>query len=441
MVLMIETNLSDPIKTFLVGIQEADAADAKASLVELEALAANLDWQSCGQIMVKIRQYTADLFFGRGKADEVCQLATEAGAELIVFDTELSPTHQRNWEELSGLPVTDRPGLIIGIFAERAQTHDAQLQVELARLRYELPRLASSYTNLSRQRGGAYGNKGSGETKIELDRRVIKDRIALLNNELEQVESQRAVLRKQRQTQKIPVVALVGYTNAGKSSLHHALTGSNVYIKDSLFATLDPTARKMSLPDAPDCVLVDTVGFIRKLPHSLIDAFKATLEETMSADLVVNVIDASDNEAARQHSTTLKVLGELGADTLPRLTVLNKCDLLTGQGAAAQEDRLSFGIELTQLRVSAHSGQGLEALLLAIAAKLQESSLSYTFTVPWDRGDMRALIHREARIISSEESQTGTVFCAQMEASLSNRLTKMGIELIHTAQNNADIVY
>ena len=261
---------------------------------------------------------------GTGKAKEIAELAKEIEADCIIFDFNLEPRKQRNWEELSGLSCFDRQQVIIRIFAQRAQTKEAVLQVELARLNYLLPRLAHINNDFARQRGGAFGSKGSGETQLELDRRQIRERIASLKHDLAEVELNRQTQRKQRG--KVPSVALVGYTNAGKSSLLNALTGSQAFVENKLFATLDPLTRKMSLNDRAGVLLTDTVGFISNLPHHLIDAFKSTLEEAVDADLLLLVLDASDSEAEFQYETVCNVLKDIGADDNPKIILLNKID-------------------------------------------------------------------------------------------------------------------
>lgn len=261
---------------------------------------------------------------GSGKAREISELANQIDADCIIFDFNLEPTKQRNWEKLSGKWCFDRQEVIIRIFAQRAQTKEAALQVELARLSYSLPRLAHMNNNFSRQRGGSYGAKGSGETQLELDQRQIREKISSLKKELAEIELNRHIQRKQRG--KFPTVALVGYTNAGKSSLLNALTGAKAFVENQLFATLDPLTRKMPLNESAGVLLTDTVGFISNLPHHLIDAFKSTLEEAVNADLLLIVLDASDENALLQYETVCDVLEDIKAGENPRLVLLNKID-------------------------------------------------------------------------------------------------------------------
>jgi GTP-binding protein HflX len=293
--------------------------------------------------------------------------ALAAGAECIIFDRELSPSRQRNWEELSGLAVLDRQELIIRIFASRARTREAELQAELAELLYALPRLSHKYIDLSRQRGGRYGTRGAGETRLETDRRRIRQRISFLEEEIEEVRRSRKLQRKQREKTGTPVCALVGYTNAGKSSLHRALTGSDVFVEDKLFATLDPTSRRVSRlgPGGlrKNIIFIDTVGFIRRLPHNLVTAFRATLEEAAQADLLIHVLDAADPGLKNRYEAVLEVLRELGAGDIPLITALNKTDLLTADQLASLVNEFPAfpgGGEYTT--VSAKNREGLESL-------------------------------------------------------------------------------
>lgn len=268
---------------------------------------------------------------GKGKAQEISDLAHEIEADCIIFDFNIEPTKQRNWEKLTGISVFDRQEVIIRIFAQRAQTREAVLQVELARLTYSLPRLAHMNNDFSRQRGGSYGAKGSGETQLELDQRRIRERIAQTKHELAEIELNRMTQRKQRG--KIPSCALVGYTNAGKSSLLNALTGADAFVENKLFATLDPLTRKLPLNESAGVLITDTVGFISNLPHSLIDAFKSTLEEAVQADLLLIVLDASDSNALSQYGTVCSVLEDIGADKNPRIILLNKTDIADETGS------------------------------------------------------------------------------------------------------------
>ncbi len=298
--------------------------DAKPE--ELEGLVKTLGMETAGIIVLNRIEPTPAYGIGTGKTKEIAAKAKELFADCIIFDWEIDPTKQRNWEKLCSIPVFDRNEVILRIFASRAQTKEAVLQVELARLTYSLPRLSHMYGDLARQRGGSYGSKGSGETQLELDRRQTEDKIVQIKKELEQVTQTRRTQRKQRERNSFRNCALVGYTNAGKSSLLNALTGADVFVENKLFATLDPTTRKFSLGEGSTILLTDTVGFISNLPHTLINAFRSTLEEASFADLLLIVVDASDPECRKQYEQVIKVLGEIGADKIPRLILLNKWD-------------------------------------------------------------------------------------------------------------------
>jgi GTPase len=315
-------------RVLLVGIRDEKmrVSEADSLVKELAHLADTLGLEIASTETVHLRENHAKYGMGSGKAEELAQKAKELEVDCIVFDREVSPSQQRNWEELSGIPVVDRQELIIQIFASRAITREAELQVRLAELIYSLPRLQHKYIDLSRQRGGRYGTRGSGEARLETDRRRVEKRIHQLEEELEHLKRQRQVQRKKRERSGIPVCALVGYTNAGKSSILNALTGAGVLAEDKLFATLDSTSRRLHLPQGTEVLLVDTVGFIRRLPHSLIKAFRSTLEEASHAALILNVLDASDIDSEIQYETTLSVLRELNAGEIPMITVLNKAD-------------------------------------------------------------------------------------------------------------------
>ena len=293
-------------------------------LQELKGLVITLGMDIVQRLTLNRLEIQPKFGMGTGKAQEINELAHSVEADCIIFDFNLEPRKQRNWEELTGLSCFDRQEVIIRIFADRAQTKEASLQVELARLQYSLPRLSHLQNDFNRQRGGAFGAKGSGETQLELDQRQIREKISNIKHELAEVELNRKTQRKQRG--KIPTCALVGYTNAGKSSLLNALTGADAFVENKLFATLDPLTRKMPLNDRAGVLLTDTVGFISNLPHHLIDAFKSTLEEACDSDLLLLVLDASDENAEFQYETVCDVLDEIGASSNPRLILLNKID-------------------------------------------------------------------------------------------------------------------
>lgn len=300
------------------------------ALAELRGLVDTLGLEIAGEhILTNIKPHPR-YGIGTGVAENITAQASEAQADCIIFDFEISPTHQRNWEKLASVPVFDRHEVILRIFAQRARTKEAVLQVELAKLAYSLPRLAHTYGDMARQRGGSYGAKGAGETKLELDRRAVQEKMYRIKKELEKVQKDRKTNRKRRDKIPLPTCAIVGYTNAGKSSLLNALTGADVLVENKLFATLDPTTRRLPLGNGSAVLLTDTVGFIDGLPHNLVDAFKSTLEEAALADLLLIVLDASDPNIENQYKTVMKVLAEINANAVPSVILLNKTDLLTG---------------------------------------------------------------------------------------------------------------
>ena len=367
-------------RAFLVGVQtdKVSKTEAESLLAELGGLASTLGLEEAGRILVRVRERTAALLLGTGKADEIVAAATAEGADSILFDHQLTPTQQRNWEELSKLKAYDRNELIIRIFASRARTKEAALQVELAQLEYSLPRLAHSYADLSRQRGGRYGTKGSGEQKIELDRREIEHRIHEIKDELKVVRRSRDVQRAKREKASVPRAAIVGYTNAGKSSLLNALASADVLAQDKLFATLDPTTRRLSLAKGGSLLLTDTVGFVRNLPHHLVEAFKATLDEAAQADLLVEVVDASDPEARLHMEATDRVLREIGAGDVSRVLALNKIDLVA-DSAFLEAWRSSHP---EGLLCSVKTGAGIRELSAALEERLTADSGEVRLRVP-----------------------------------------------------------
>lgn len=403
---------SRPDRAFLVGI--ADQADgisaAKEYLSELHELVDTLGIPVCGETVAPVRQIHPKYYVGSGKLEEIRDMASGAGADLLIFDCDLGPSQQRNIEKMSSMRVYDRQEVILDIFAARAQTREAVLQVELARNRYYLPRLTGAWSHLSRQRGGALGTRGEGEKQIEYDRRMVKKRIRALEEDLREVRSHRSVQRKERLRGSIVNCAIIGYTNAGKSTLLNALTGAGVLAEDKFFATLDPTTRKLTLPDKSELLLTDTVGFVRKLPHSLVEAFKSTLEEALLADFVMLVLDVSSPYVSSHWETTLSVLNELGAGDKPMLTVFNKSDLLTDPVAQARVRSLSpDGIFVSSL-----TGAGFDALYQALSLRARGKTAVMEIALPPERQDLMALAHAKGRIYESEWLEDGT-FLATVE--------------------------
>jgi GTP-binding protein HflX len=387
-------------RALLVGVQTPDMKPGEGTelLAELNELVENLGIVITRSTLVSLRDRQQPKFLiGSGKAAELIALAKADGCDVIVLDEELSPAQQRNWEEESGLAVIDRQEVILEIFADRAQTREAVLQVALARMEYSLPRLTRAWSHLSRQRGkGSMG--GEGETQLEQDRRLVRNRIAKLKSELVQVISQRATQRIKRQRTPVPGAAIVGYTNAGKSTLLNKLTGAHVLAADKLFATLDPTTRQLVLPDGRTLLLTDTVGFIRRLPHRLVEAFKATLEEVVVADFLIHLLDASNANVDQHHATTLAVLGELGATDRPTLTVFNKADIVDPQALArlrAQHPDALF--------ISAHTGAGLDVLLRHCEELATDDTEAAELLIPHNRYDVVAKL-RSAGVVKEQES-------------------------------------
>ena len=335
-------------------------------LAELKSLVSTLQMETVFALTLTRLEVQPVYGMGKGKAEEICALAKEKDAECIIFDFDLDPGKQKNWEKLCKIPCFDRQEVIIRIFAQRARTKEAVLQVELARLTYSLPRLSHSYGDMARQRGGSHGSKGSAETQLELDQRSVREKIFQLKREILEVEKTRLTQEKKRRTIPVPECALVGYTNAGKSSLLNALTGSDSFVEDKLFATLDPLTRKLKLKDGSSILLTDTVGFISRLPHTLIDAFKSTLSQAEKADLLILVLDSSDKNIFFEYETVLSVLKEIGADEKEKLIVLNKIDLVDDE-LFVSELKLKFPDSVC---VSAKTRAGFEKLSEKISEKL-----------------------------------------------------------------------
>jgi GTP-binding protein HflX len=401
--------LTDQKKTtraFLVGVQTHDMALGEGAelLGELKELVENLGIIVARTVLVTMRAGEQPKFLiGTGKTAELITQAKEDGCDLIVFDKELSPAQQRNWEEESGLAVIDRQEVILEIFADRAQTREAVLQVALARMEYSLPRLTRAWTHLSRQRGkGAMG--GEGETQLEQDRRLVRDRIAHLKRELEQVLLQREVQRRRRMRKPVPGAAIVGYTNAGKSSLLNKLTGAQVLAADKLFATLDPTTRQLGLPDGRTLLMTDTVGFIRRLPHRLVEAFKATLEEVVVSDFIIHVLDVANPNVEHHFATTMDVLGELGAGEKPMIIAFNKVDAADPQTLAVMRAR-----HPEALFISVHTGEGLDRLLARCAELAIDDQMSAELLIPHDRYDLVAKLHQIGTVAEQDTRDEGVL--------------------------------
>ena len=409
---MTDTHTKENInRAVLVGLnahslpREDCATDS--SMEELEALLETAGGVCVGSVLQNKDTPDPRTFIGEGKTVEVKELVQNAGADMVIFDNALSPSQQRALTEDLGVPVIDRSALILDIFAQRAQTKEGRLQVELAQYQYLLPRLIGMWKHLERQEG-AIGTRGPGETQLESDRRHIHRKIAKLQEELEDVRRVRGTQRQRREKNEVPVAAIVGYTNAGKSTLLNALTGADIPANDRLFDTLDTTTRTLEISDTCTVLLSDTVGFIRKLPHHLVEAFKATLEELEYADLLLHVIDASNPEWRSQVEIVEQLIQELGAGKTPRIDVFNKCDLYTG-------DIVPHGPEIVS--ISARTGQGMDALLSMIGDRLDAGAHRVVLRLPYDQGGLLDLLHRQAKVEQVEygEAIEVTAVCTPVQ--------------------------
>ena len=393
-------------RVVLVGLSSpvlgrAESSD-DASMEELEALVETAGGEAVGVVLQNRDKPDPRTFIGLGKAAEVQLFVENTQATMVIFDNDLSPSQMRVLTELLGVQVLDRCGLILDIFAQRARTKEGRLQVELAQYQYLLPRLVGMWTHLERQAGtsgkGPIGSKGPGETQLETDRRHIHRKIDKLKESLEDVRRVRGTQRERRRKNEIPVVAIVGYTNAGKSTLLNQLTGAAIPANNRLFDTLDTTSRLLTVSDTLDVVISDTVGFIRKLPHQLVEAFKATLEELEYADLLLHVIDVSNPEWQQQTQVVVALIRELGADALPRVNVFNKCDRV-GAG-----EIMPHGEDICA--ISARTGEGVDKLLEMIARRLDKGSRRVALHLPYDKGGLLDMLYREAKVESVEYSET-----------------------------------
>ena len=393
------------------------------SLSELGTLARTAGAEVVGSMIQRMRHPDVATYIGKGRAQELCDTEKQLHLDLVIFDDELSPSQQRNLEKLLNARVLDRTALILNIFAQHARTREGRLQVELAQLEYRLPRLAGRGVDLSRQSGGsrsagaagaggAIGVRGPGETKLEIDRRRIRSRISELREEIEAVREQRKTHRMQRTAQSMPVVAVVGYTNAGKSTLFNALTEAEVVAENKLFATLDPTTRHILLPNNQEALLTDTVGFIQKLPTKLIASFRATLKEVIDADMLLEVVDVSHENALEQSETVSDVLGELKARDKPRVTALNKIDLLT------DPSELDTTLYPNAVPVSALQKVGLDALREKIATVLAASMEAMRVLIPFDKSELVELFHRRGHVEQEEHLPDGTLLVGRIPRSL-----------------------
>ena len=386
---------------------------AENLLQELHELVDTLGVPVLDQILVPLRETHARYLLGTGKAEEIAHRIKSEGMDALIFDNELTPSQQRNWEALTGVTVLDRQEVILDIFAQRAQTHEARLQVDLARLEYALPRLTRAWGHLVRQ-GGGIGSKGEGESQLEQDKRRIRTQILRLKRELEEVRSARSTRRKDRKRAPVPNAAIVGYTNAGKSSLLRRLTGADVLVEDKLFATLDTTTRKIALPNHQPLLLTDTVGFVRRLPHRLVEAFRATLEESVLSDFLIHVLDASHPSVLEFHETTLKVLSDLGAETKNMVLVFNKIDLVEDP---SRLEPLRHQFPEAHF-VSVQTGQGLPELIEHLAEMVAQGSQICRLILPASEGHHLARLHRAAKVLETRYEGDAVHVTASLPARL-----------------------
>ncbi len=393
-----------------------------ALLQELHELVSTLGIGVIDTHLAFTRSFHKKYLCGTGKAQEIVDLANSHNCDCIVFDNEFLPSQQRNWEELADMCVIDREEVILDIFSKRAHTREARLQVDLARMQYSLPRLARMWGHLDREGGGGKGgggaSRGMGEQQIEVDRRLARTRIDQCKRELAEVRKQRNTRRKDREKQGIPCAAIAGYTNAGKSTLLNQLSGSDIMAKDMLFATLDTTTRAIELPDGQPLLVTDTVGFVRNLPHRLVEAFKSTLEESVLADFIIHVLDASSPQVETFYKTTTSVLEELGAGDKPIITVLNKIDVLNDPVKLA-------GLEVSfpnTISVSALTGQGMDELLAKCSELLADRVITETYRIPQTRGDLSGLLYSDAKVLETDYEDNDVIIKAIVPTRIAGKL-------------------
>lgn len=411
-------NEEKPERALLVELDTGEY-DAQSSLAELYELVRSAGAEPCGAMTQKRPSPDTATCVGSGMMEQIADFCVKFEVDLLVFDRELSPTQIRNIEKISKVRAVDRTMLILDIFASRAQSREGKLQVELAQLKYMLPRLGGQGTALSRL-GGGIGTRGPGETKLETDRRHIRRRIDTLNGQLEEVEKHREQINRRRRKDGVVTVALVGYTNAGKSTLMNTLTQAGVLAKDMLFATLDPTARALKLPGGATVMLIDTVGLVRRLPHQLVQAFKSTLEQAATADIILNICDASSPEAQVHLEVTSSLLAELGCGDRPVIPVLNKCD------AAEAGSIIPFVGDA--VRISAKNGAGLDRLLQVVEENLPVKTRRVTLQLPFARTGLAAQIRRDGVVENEEYNEAGLMLTAQVPPALYGTVKEYVVE-------------
>jgi GTPase len=412
---LIERTFRERIVLVGVTVPPADEDETERSLDELSLLVDTAGADEVARVVQSRRSYEPATFIGKGKAAELRELADDLDADTVVFDNDLSPGQQFNLEKLLGRTALDRTAVILDIFAQNAHSQEGKAQVELAQLRYRLPRLRGRGGDLSQQ-GGGIGTRGPGETQLEVDRRRLVRRVHKLEGDLRDIARHRDTQRKARRRSRLRTVAIVGYTNAGKSTLLNRLTEAGVLVEDRLFATLDATTRRLDLPGGEPVLLTDTVGFVRKLPHQLVEAFRSTLDVVVDADLLVHVVDASSPEPSEQIEAVHAVLEEIGASTRPELLAFNKIDL-----ARDRADRL-VASHPGSVGVSGRTGEGLDELLLAVGDRLRAVTAVVELQVPFDRGDVLASVHREGEVLVELAEPEGMRLRARLDDAAATRL-------------------
>ena len=419
---MNDNNITNEIKSESLRARAILAAadlgeyDAESSMNELEELAKTAGAEVVARIIQRLPAPNPATLLGEGKIQELKEWAEQLNADLVIFDCELTASRIRNIEDILNVRVIDRTMLILDIFAGRAVTNEGKLQVELAQLKYRLPRLAGVGASMSRL-GGGIGTRGPGETQLETDRRHIRSRIDKLEENLKELEKRREFSRSRRKKDNVLTAAIVGYTNAGKSTLLNNLAGADVLAEDKLFATLDLTSGGIELPDGRTVLVTDTVGLIRRLPHNLVEAFKSTLEEAASADIILHVIDINDSEAAEKTDTTRQLLAELGCGDIPVVNVLNKCDLIQNDIPESKDT----------VKICAKTGEGFDRLLKAISENLRETSKRIKLLLPYDRAGLTSKIREKGKVFSEEYTENGIEVDALADITILNELLKFEV--------------
>ena len=411
---LIERHRRETVVLVGVAIPPVSVDEAEASLEELAALADTAGADEAERVLQRRHEPDAATFVGKGKAEELRDISNTVDADTVIFDDELSPAQSRNLEKILGRTAIDRTALILDIFAQHAHTPAGKAQVELAMLRYRLPRLRGKGKGLSQQAGGIGTRMGGGETKLEVDRRRLLRRVTKLEEELKELTKNRQTQRKARARSRLPTITIVGYTNAGKSTLLNCLTDAGVLVQDRLFATVDPTTRRLDLPGGERVLVTDTVGFVKKLPHQLVQAFRSTLDEVAEADLLLHVVDASTPDPRAHMDAVRAVLREIGADDVPELIVFNKADIVGLTSADPDDAKRLLQSHPGSVLLSAETGEGIDRLLDVVGERLREMTHVVELVVPYDRGDVVAAVHRSGEVVSESHDEDATRMWARI---------------------------